>query len=81
MQEQAIQKTADTAAAGSAFLAGTAWLAEVEPIVTVLAGLVAIVAGAAAAWFHIERARCLRAQRKDAEEDRQRRRTKKDASS
>ncbi len=51
------QKVADSAAAGSAFLAGAAWVAEVEPYITALAGLVAIVAGGAAAWYHIERAR------------------------
>jgi hypothetical protein len=63
----ATQKVADGAAAGSAFLAGTAWIADVEPIITSLAGLVAIVAGAAAAWYHIERARYMR--RKNSEEE------------
>lgn len=57
MNEQIVQKAADTAAAGSAFLAGAAWIAQVEPYITAIAGLVAIVAGAAAAWYHIERAR------------------------
>jgi fumarate reductase subunit D len=51
-----VTRTADVAAAGSAFFAGTAWFAEVEPVVTVLAGLVAIVAGSFAAWYHFERA-------------------------
>jgi hypothetical protein len=54
---------ADVAAGGSAFLAGTAWIAEVEPFITALAGLVAIVAGVAAAWYHIERARQIRNRR------------------
>ena len=60
-------KTADTAAAGSAFLAGAAWIADVEPYITAGAGLVAIIAGAAAAWYHIERALTLRAERKRKE--------------
>jgi hypothetical protein len=57
VESQVAQKAADGAAAGSAFLAGTAWVAEIEPIVTLTAGLVAIIAGAAAAWYHFERAR------------------------
>jgi hypothetical protein len=64
MQDQITQKTADTAAAGSAFLAGSAWIANVEPYITVLASFVAIVAGVAAAWYHIERVLHLRAKRK-----------------
>ena len=63
MMEQTTQKTADTAAAGSAFLAGSAWIADVEPYITVLAALVAVVAGAFAAWYHYERAATMRAQR------------------
>ena len=63
------ERAADVAAAGSAFFAGAAWLAEVEPMVTVLAGLVAIVAGAVATWYHIERARLTRAQRKKLEDN------------
>ena len=50
------QKVADAAAAGSAFLAGTAWVADVEPVVTMAAGVVAILAGAVAAWYHFEKA-------------------------
>lgn len=72
---QAPEKGADAAAAGSAFLAGTAWIADVEPYIAAAAGLVAIVAGAAAAWYHIERARQLRQGRLDAAEHRQRRRS------
>jgi len=56
MNEELAQKTADTAAAGSAFLAGAAWVANVEPYITVAAGAVAIFAGAFAAWYHFERA-------------------------
>lgn len=65
--EQAPQKIADTAAAGSAFLAGAAWIADVEPYITAAAGIVAIVAGAAAAWYHIERSLDLRRKRKQEE--------------
>jgi len=57
------QKTADSAAAGSAFLAGSAWIAEVEPFITVIAGIIAIVAGAFAAWYHFERAMKMRKER------------------
>jgi len=49
------QRAADGAAAGSAALAGTAWIADVEPIITAVAGLVAIVAGLVATWYHYER--------------------------
>lgn len=63
------QKVADSAAAGSAFLAGMAWVADVEPFITAIAGLVAIAAGAAAAWYHIERALQLHAQRKREERE------------
>ena len=61
------QKVADSAAAGSAFLAGTAWIAEVEPFITAAAGVVAIIAGAFAAWYHFERAAKMRADRLDRE--------------
>lgn len=67
VQTDIAQRTADTAAAGSAFLAGTAWVAEVEPIVTLAAGVVAIFAGAAAAWYHIERARYMHRKNTDDE--------------
>jgi hypothetical protein len=62
--EQAADKGADAAAAASAFLAGAAWVADVEPVVTLAAGAVAIIAGAAAAWYHIERALTIRQQRR-----------------
>lgn len=62
--EQATQRVADSAAAGSAFLAGAAWIADVEPYITAGAGLVAIVAGLAAAWYHFERAADLRRKRR-----------------
>ncbi len=59
------QKVADSAAAGSAFLAGSAWIADVEPFITVVAGVIAILAGAFAAWYHFERAMKMRADRLD----------------
>jgi len=57
------QKSADAAAAGSAFLAGSAWIADVEPFITAAAGLVAIAAGMFAAWYHFERAMHMRRRR------------------
>ena len=57
------QHVADTAAARSAFLAGSAWIAEVEPLITATAGLVAIAAGAFASWYHFERAMKMRKER------------------
>jgi hypothetical protein len=59
-QEVLTQKAADLGAAGSAFLAGSAWIADVEPIITAVAGIVAIIAGGLAAWYHYERARYMR---------------------
>ena len=55
-QIETAQKVADTLAASSAGLFGVAWMANVEPYITVGAGLVAIVAGLSATWYHIERA-------------------------
>jgi hypothetical protein len=71
MQEQLTQKAADSAAAGSAFFAGAAWIADVEPYLTAGAAFVAIVAGVVATWYHAERALSLRAQRKAVEAARQ----------
>lgn len=65
MMEQPTQKVVDLAAAGSAFLAGSAWIADVEPFITAAAGAVAILAGAFAAWYHFERAMKMRAERLD----------------
>ena len=67
IQEVMTQKAADSAAAGSAFLAGTAWVAEVEPVVTLIAGVVAIFAGAVATWYHIERGIYMHRKNKDKE--------------
>jgi hypothetical protein len=61
------QKAADSAAAGSAFLAGTAWVADIEPVITLIAGIVAIIAGGAATWYHFERARYMHKKNKEDE--------------
>ena len=63
--DQMTQKTADSAAATSAFLAGVTWIADLSALLQLGATVVAILAGAAAAWYHIERARMLRAQRRE----------------
>lgn len=68
MEQPTAQGTADMAAAGSAFLAGAAWIADVEPFITAAAGVVAILAGVFAAWYHYERASALRRKRLDEEE-------------
>jgi hypothetical protein len=69
MDKQVVtERAADSAAAGSAFLAGSAWIAEVEPFITAVAGLVAILAGAFAAWYHYERAREMRRKRLDRDD-------------
>ena len=51
------EKVAGAAVAGSVGLAGAAWIAEAEPYLTAGAALVAILAGLAATWYHIERAK------------------------
>ena len=62
-------QSAEFAAGGSAFLAGAAWIANVEPYITTAAALVAIFAGATAAWYHIERALDMRRKRLKEEAD------------
>jgi len=62
-KEQIAERGADVAAAGSAFLAGSAWIADVEPFITAAAGIVAVVAGAFATWYHYERAAKMRHER------------------
>ncbi len=74
MQENIPQKAADLAALTSGGLAGAAWIAEAEPYLTAGAAVIAILSGLVAIWYHVERARDLRAKRLDAAEDRQRRR-------
>jgi len=61
------QKAADSAAAGSAFLAGTTWIADLAAYLQIAATIVAIAAGAAAALYHFERWRALRKQRQEDE--------------
>lgn len=61
------EKVADVATLGSGGLAGMAWVSNAEPIITLTAGVVAIVAGVLAAWFHYERALDMRSKRLDDE--------------
>ncbi len=61
------QKAANAGAVGSSFLAGATWLVEVELYLQIGATLVAIVAGGAAAWYHIERARYMRRKNREAD--------------
>jgi len=60
-----VVRVADAGAATSAAFAGTAWLAELDLIVSITAGLVAIVAGVAAASYHYTRRKILKNQSKD----------------
>lgn len=60
MNEPIVQKAADTAAVGAGLFAGASWVAQAEPYITVAAALVAIIAGASSAWYHIERAKYMR---------------------
>ena len=62
--QQHAQQIADTAAATSIGAAGYAWLGTANEIVQLIAGIVAIVAGCAAAWWHIKKIRS-----HDAEKD------------
>jgi len=57
------EKVADVAAVGSGGLASVAWVSNAEPVVTLAAGVIAIVAGVLASWFHYERALDMRARR------------------
>lgn len=50
------QKLADTLVGTSMGLAGASWVADLEPYITLTAGIVAIVAGVIAGWYHLERA-------------------------
>jgi len=67
--DQQQQIGADVAAGGSAVLAGVTWMAELGVIMQLGATGVAIVAGLAAAWWHIERIRISRLQRQKLERE------------
>lgn len=54
------QAAADTAAAVSVATAGWTWLAHTNEVLQLFATLVAIGAGAAALWYHTEKANALR---------------------
>lgn len=69
MNEPIVQKAADFSAAGSAFLAGATWLVELELYLQVGATLVAIVAGAAATWYHVERGIYMHRKNQEAEDE------------
>ena len=71
--EQTQQMAADTAAGVSVASAGYAWLGTANEVVQLAAGLVAIVAGAAAAWWHFERIKETRSRRAKRDDDRSRR--------
>ncbi len=73
LEAQLAQRTADVAAASSAALAGTAWIADLEPVVTVLAGVAAIFAGAFAAWYHFEKALDMRRHNREEQQARKER--------
>ena len=59
------QVAADTAAAVSVGSAGYAWIGPANEISQLVASVVAIVAGTAAAWWHIERIRDARRERNE----------------
>lgn len=59
MNEDQVIKAADTVAGGAAVAAGISWAAAAN-MVAVVAGIFAIFAACASAWFHVERALALR---------------------
>lgn len=67
LNQDEVIKLADAGAGGSIVAWMVSHLGSGEAVTTI-AGIVAIVAGLAATWFHIERALDLRRQRKDRKE-------------
>ena len=63
------QQTADLSAAASAGLAASAWVADLNAVFQLGATGVAILAGAAAAWWHFEKALGARRERLNAKRD------------
>lgn len=63
------QVAADTLAGVSVVSAGYAWLGTAHEVAQLVASVVAVVAGSAAAWWHIERIRDIRRERKAAREE------------
>ena len=57
-------KVANVATVGSGASAGTAWFADVEPVVAFVAACFAVISGAFAIWYYIEKIRLTRKQRK-----------------
>lgn len=69
MQQQQ-QVMADASAAASAALAASTWIADLNAILQLGATVVAIAAGAGAAWWHVEKALTARRERlNDRDED------------
>ena len=58
-------KLADTAAAGAAALVGATWLADMNAYLQLVATVVAILAGIAAAYYHVLKSRYLREDHND----------------
>jgi len=67
--DQQQQVGADVAAGGSAILAGVTWMADLSTLMQIGATGVAMIAGLAAAWWHIERIRITRLQRQKLERE------------
>lgn len=65
MQKQ--QAMADTGALVSTAVASVTWIAELNAVLQLVATLVAIIAGAGAAWWHFEKAITARRERKRQE--------------
>lgn len=53
------ERAADVAAGVSGVCAGSTWLITTNEVLQVVASVVAIIAGLAAAWYHIKNARKL----------------------
>ena len=68
LNQDEIVKTADTLAGGS-ILAWFVSLSHASEVVALIAGIVAIIAGCAATWFHVEKALETRRRRKESRSD------------
>jgi hypothetical protein len=68
MQAPIQQTTADVGAVSSVGVAAVTWITELNAFLQLGATAVAIVAGLAAAWYHIEKAWTAREERKNGED-------------
>ena len=68
MPNDNVVKAADGTMVTAAGLAGVSWAAAAD-VIAVIAGIFAIIAACASAWFHIERAIVLREQRLERNND------------